>query len=1833
MCKITKLFVCIAAMIVMINFGLLFDELNNMSIVNAAILDQKTTAVDADGNVACSHTYSWVITKKATCKTAGSMDWKCSKCKYVAKTTGIAKLNHWYTDANCTTAQKCRTCGIKGADALGHDWKEATCTAPQICNRCKTSTGKSLGHDMAKATCLLPSKCTRCNLTSGTALGHDWKEATCTEAKKCKRCEKTSGTALGHDWKEATCTEAKKCKRCDLTSGKALGHGKHEYAWLYRENGHAVRCERCKEILSDEPHELEYVYFDKNDHEGICKKCGVGVVMQTHEPLDGKCTKCGYNNAQETTCKHNYVWRTVEESTCEKEGVVEYRCTKCNDVKQTKSKNKTSHKYSIKATCTTAKACKYCGTTTGKALGHSLKYEQIQNNTVKHKVTCKRTGCNYTDNVDHVFVNDKCKICKYERPKQAIMDEDNLQTSEQKECKHTYKWTETVKATCTADGTKSNKCTKCGDVKSTRVIKKTGHKFSIKATCTTPKKCERCGEYSGEPLGHQAIKAAKKCGEVEKCKRCGVERTPINHNFEFTSCITPDKCSICGAINGTPIGHPGYTNATCTTPAKCIRCGMESGKALGHNYERLDANSSRQKCTRCGAEKEGDFEETSDLRINGFTEVGSELTCGHQTVSKVLTYAEGKINVRGHFFDANYVHRKVIICSTCKQFYVDEERHWLKNKTCTSTGKCECGFESCIIAHKSSIIPTFDATTNITSFNCVDCGKKSSMNDVKSSKGHKITYDVERFNINDDGSGCFCLYMRCEECYDGAGVMAVLLWDWTEPTCTEPAYSKTWEKYFGEKKYLNDVKAEHVLQYKKIGGTLFTKVDEMYHEVKCKNCDYKEKVKHDFIESKVSNKAICDKCGVTTKIGDNQLEVILGMELSNYEKMNDYERLMSCKAKGHNYVEKFRVVDNAKHDIYVYCTTCKIYNFGTQDHFEQRKTCTEPLTCGGCKLQIAPATQHTPIESCTEATICSVCGTILEKPGHRFKYEYINSTTHSKMCEKCGLTEKPEPHTYILEGDNQYCTVCQEYNKENFKCSDFKIITSHELTILGYENNSFEGNHYILYKCKTCNKQVMDSEEHDLNVKGICICGYEENSETYCVHEYDEKAKTKYEKVSNNVLEKEHYEIRKCIKCNAEIKNRREHELNEKGKCACGAVHNFILYTYDYGNSTNITAEADSRIQISINENAYADYTYSCNDKTGKITVKNDGEIIISKDITKKISATVYAKSQYGKQKSLFINVIPEQKDRISITVPENNYGSTYKLKPITLNANLYLSDDTYDKVTKNDNKALYNLEQSITWRTANSAGKFNTNTGTVVEFTPTRSGEVDVYASVKVMDKKIESKFRINVMNVNEITPTSNMTMVVGDAKIFRNVNKLSVVSNGDCVEINEKLVIAKLPGVCILKDEKGNRYTINVVEELIYISDFEISLAKEKLFVGDETELIIKVTPANATEAYKVTVPTSLEYNEGKIKALNAGNKTIKVKAKNIEKTFKVEVKNESLKIKNTNIKVDISNETYKVEVDTSNLRNGNKSVILFESSNKNIFDIKSNGTIIPKTAGKATLTVTTEAQEYKNKQLQPKILKATAQVQITGKGYTPLNDAVYLKSGSDKDSKEILIYIPGKSGLNWGSERDLKADSDCYYTYGNGNKYNNDVFTYGKSESVGSSEYMKNALFEQYGVSSVEEFNAKGYTINLAGLNEGGTIAIQMAHELVEAGFNVDTLALLDSDKDGLTNENSSWHSTRDDGITWTGSEQVSAMVTCDGVNLITVYSEEGKDGSGSSAETRNLGEAIAEEKEQHFKDDEDVGTVEIIEASGTNQNNLLDSDVVTAVLDELAGGVAE
>ena len=91
-----------------------------------------------------------------------------------------------------------------------HEWKEADCTTPKTCTVCGETEGEALGHEASEWKIETEASCTR--------EGKRYKECT-----RCgEKIEEETIAKTEHEWEEATTERPKTCRNCGETEGEKL---------------------------------------------------------------------------------------------------------------------------------------------------------------------------------------------------------------------------------------------------------------------------------------------------------------------------------------------------------------------------------------------------------------------------------------------------------------------------------------------------------------------------------------------------------------------------------------------------------------------------------------------------------------------------------------------------------------------------------------------------------------------------------------------------------------------------------------------------------------------------------------------------------------------------------------------------------------------------------------------------------------------------------------------------------------------------------------------------------------------------------------------------------------------------------------------------------------------------------------------------------------------------------------------------------------------------------------------------------------------------------------------------------------------------------------------------------------------------------------------------------------------------------------------------------------------------------------------------------------------------------------------------------------------------
>lgn len=306
------------------------------------------------------------------------------------------------------------------------------------------------------------------------------------------------------------------------------------------------------------------------------------------------CTTCGYvYKGQIPKTQHNYEWKVTTPATCNSTGVETKTCTNCGKTYGQRTIPATGeHNWetveTIPATCTSKEKqkqeCTVCHTTrtTINENSHYADHTWTEGNGT---VTCTKCGWEHT----HRWVEDTSKTvpatCTSEGSKTyyCIADYKDYDQEVHKchstkteilaktahhwvngvctECgaTHEHDWQEqtslTKSPTCTEKGSKTYKCSKCGETK-VEEIPATGHTWKI----------------------HQIAQNKSEC----KCSVCGATKA---HDLKVVS-KDPATCT-----------KKGIIHYVCKDCGKKVRDNDPDAPALGHDWKNQDGM-----CSRCNAQ-------------------------------------------------------------------------------------------------------------------------------------------------------------------------------------------------------------------------------------------------------------------------------------------------------------------------------------------------------------------------------------------------------------------------------------------------------------------------------------------------------------------------------------------------------------------------------------------------------------------------------------------------------------------------------------------------------------------------------------------------------------------------------------------------------------------------------------------------------------------------------------------------------------------------------------------------------------------------------------------------------------------------------------------------------------------------------------------------------------------------------------------------------------------------------------------------------------------------------------------------------------------------------
>ena len=451
----------------------------------------------------------------------------------------------------------------------------------------------------------------------------------------CGNLDKRNYTkATGHNYKaitirEATCKQGglklNLCDKCGSFFEESTPTGEHKYKTekvqpTCRMTGYTNHiCEICgNSYITDMTPIISHAY-ERITKEPTCTDKGY---------TTSTCTMCGLNYVSDYTEPTGHDWdegHTVTNSTCESEGVIEYRCknTGCNE-KMIKAESATGHTPGEAATCTEPQTCEKCGTVLELPKGHSYSEKIVA-------PTCTAMG--YTeykcDNCDDSYIGDYTDKAEHKYAKNitaptctehgyttntCVNCGDEFVSDYTEKKPHNYN-AEITKPTCTGFGYTTYTCADCGDKYISDYTDKTEHNYSkkvIEPTCTehgyTIYTCPDCGkEYIADYTEHKnhsytETVIAPTCTEmgytIFTCD-CGDSykgnyTDKIPHNYKKTvtepSCteigFTTSVCEVCGDTV-----KNDYKNAKGHAPSEWI---IDEAATIEHGGRK------HIECTDCG---------------------------------------------------------------------------------------------------------------------------------------------------------------------------------------------------------------------------------------------------------------------------------------------------------------------------------------------------------------------------------------------------------------------------------------------------------------------------------------------------------------------------------------------------------------------------------------------------------------------------------------------------------------------------------------------------------------------------------------------------------------------------------------------------------------------------------------------------------------------------------------------------------------------------------------------------------------------------------------------------------------------------------------------------------------------------------------------------------------------------------------------------------------------------------------------------------------------------------------------------------------------------------
>lgn len=343
------------------------------------------------------------------------------------------------------------------------------------------------------------------------------------------------------------------------------------------------------------------------------------------------CTTCGYvYKGQIPKTQHNYEWKVTTPATCNSTGVETKTCTNCGKTYGQRTIPATGeHNWetveTIPATCTSKEKqkqeCTVCHTTR-TTINENSHYADHTWTEGDGTVTCTKCGWEHT----HRWVEDTSKTvpatCTSEGSKTYYCTADYKDYDQELHKCHS---TKTVTLAKTAHHWVNGVCTECGATHEHDWQEQTS--LAKSPTCTEKGsktyKCSKCGETKVEEIPatghtwkiHQIAQNKSEC----KCSVCGATKA---HDLKVVS-KDPATCT-----------KKGIIHYVCKDCGKKVRDNDPDAPALGHDWKNQDGT-----CSRCNAQHTHDWGEWKTTTPADCTTEGEEVrqcnTCGFEETKKL----------------------------------------------------------------------------------------------------------------------------------------------------------------------------------------------------------------------------------------------------------------------------------------------------------------------------------------------------------------------------------------------------------------------------------------------------------------------------------------------------------------------------------------------------------------------------------------------------------------------------------------------------------------------------------------------------------------------------------------------------------------------------------------------------------------------------------------------------------------------------------------------------------------------------------------------------------------------------------------------------------------------------------------------------------------------------------------------------------------------------------------------------------------------------------------------------------------------------------------------